>query len=70
MIFEPQLDTRADLFSCKSVYLYACSVSWVKAITHKHNQGITGSTQDPHCFRVCHTQQTVVAHLKNTHAHP
>lgn len=52
-----------------NIYLHACDVSGVKAITHQHDQGISCGTQDPDCLRVSHTKETVIAHLQDSHTH-
>lgn len=52
-----------------NIYLHACDGSRVEAITHQHDQGISCGTQDPDCLRMSHAEETVIAHLQDSHTH-
>lgn len=50
-------------------YLYRSDLLWVEAITHKHAERVSHSPQHSYSLCVRHSQQAVVIHLEDPHAH-
>lgn len=50
-------------------YLHGGHLLWVEAITHQHAERVSHSPQHSYSLCVRHSQQAVVVHLQDTHAH-